>query len=229
MLARLGGLALDAAPQRRPKPGVITLGAENLLEPQRRLIADAFGVEPIQHYGLAEAVANASQCRAGNLHVDEDFAAVELLPDGDGFRIVGTALENRAMPLIRYDTGDRGRLLPDGCPCGLAGRVLGPIDGRLEDLLELADGTRVGRLDHLFKDAIRVAEAQIRQDAPGRCVISVVPRDGYRSEDTQALLAECSTRFGDRLDVRVDVVDAIPRTRRGKLRLVVSSRSAEAS
>jgi len=221
VLSLLAGLALDSRRGERPRPRVITLGAENLLEPQRRVIAEGLGVAPVQHYGLAEAVANASQCLAGNLHVDEDFAAVELIPDGDAFRIVGTALEIRAMQLIRYETGDRARPLEGGCACGLPGRVLERIDGRLEDLLELADGTRVGRLDHLFKDLVRVAEAQIVQEAPGRCVIRVVPREGFGADDSRALLAECALRFGDRLDARVEVVSAIPRTGRGKLRLVV--------
>lgn len=206
----------------RPRPRVVSLGAENVLAAQARAIRDAFGVDPIQNYGLAEMVANASQCPAGRLHLDEDFAAVELVPAGDGaYRIVGTSLQNFAMPFIRYDTGDLARPAPSPCRCGRPGRVLDAIDGRDEDLLELADGTRVGRLDHLFKDAVRVAEAQIRQHAPGRCTIAVVPREGFGPADREGLLEECRSRFGDRLRVDLEIVEAIPRSPRGKLRLVV--------
>lgn len=205
-----------------PRPRVITLGAENVLAAQSRVIRDVFGVAPLQHYGLAEMVANASECPEGSLHVDEDFSAVELVPDGDGVcRIVGTSLLNFAMPFIRYDTGDIARLRREPCPCGLPGRTLASIDGRSEDLLELSDGTRVGRLDHLFKDAVRVAEAQIRQTTAGRCTILIVPRSGFGAADRAALLEECRTRFGDRLDVDIRTVDEIARTSRGKLRLVV--------
>lgn len=205
-----------------PRPSVITLGAENVFGTQARLIEEVFGVRPKQHYGLAEMVANASECALGRLHVDEDFAAVELAPAGDGMvRILGTSLGNFAMPFFRYDTGDLARPLGTPCGCGLPGRVLEAIDGRSEDLLELADGTRVGRLDHLFKDAVRVAEAQIRQSGPGRCTIAVVPRPGFTSADRDALLQECRARFGDRLEVGFELVEAIPRTARGKLRLVV--------
>jgi phenylacetate-CoA ligase len=220
-IAYFAGL-IEASGVRPPRPRILTVGAENLLAAQTRVIRDVLGVEPIQHYGLAEMVANASQCPAGRLHIDEDFAAVEFLPVGDGtHRILGTSLTNLAMPFIRYDTGDLARLAEEPCRCGLPGRVIEAIDGRSEDLLELYDGTRVGRLDHLFKDAVRVAEAQIRQSAPGRCSIAIVPRRDFGIADRNALIEECRTRFGDRLDVDIVLVDEIPRTPGGKLRLVV--------
>jgi phenylacetate-CoA ligase len=198
------------------------LGAENVLPGHVRAIREAFGVEPICHYGLSEMVANASQCPNGRLHIDEDFAAVELLPVGNGtVRIIGTSLANFATPFIRYDTGDLASVFPSPCGCGLAGRVLERIDGRQEDLIELSDGTRVGRVDHLFKDALRVAEAQVRQIHAGKCSILVVPREGFGPIDEADILRECERRFGDRLDVSIQLVESIARTSRGKLRLVV--------
>jgi len=179
-------------------------------------------VAPLQHYGLPEMVANASECPAGRLHLDEDFAAVELLPDTDGtVRILGTGFVNRAFPLVRYDTGDLARLESEPCVCGLPGRVLASVDGRQEDLLALSDGSEVGRLDHLFKDMEWIAEAQIRQDRGGRCRIDVVPRPGFTEADVERLLRECRARFGDRLQVAVAIVNSIPRSSTGKLRLVV--------
>jgi phenylacetate-CoA ligase len=221
VVSYLAALVLDLGGPR-PRPRVVSLGAENVLPSQARAIHEAFGVEPISHYGLTEMVANASQCPNGRLHIDEDFAAVELVPAGDGtVRIVGTSLFNRAMPLIRYDTGDLAVVCPSKCGCGLPGRVLERIDGRQEDFIELKDGTRVGRADHLFKDAVRVAEAQIRQQRPGACEIVVVPRDGFGPSDEAAILRECESRFGNRLHVAVRCVESIERTSRGKLRLVV--------
>jgi len=211
---------------RGPRARVITLGAENLLSVQRRAIQRAFGVDPIQHYGMAEGAANASQCPAGRMHVDEDYAAVELESECDGrVRILGTCLENLVLPFIRYDTGDLARVLPTPCECGLPGRALEAIDGRQEDLVILADGSRVGRLDHLFKDMENVAEAQIRQPEPGRCTIAIVPREGWGPADEALLLGECAERFGARLEVRIVLVDQLPRTGAGKLRLVVSDLS----
>ncbi|HJQ99094.1 MAG TPA: hypothetical protein VJ826_12350 [Candidatus Polarisedimenticolaceae bacterium] len=215
-------LAAAAGGTTRLRPRWVTLGAENVQAAQARTIRDAFGVAPLEHYGLAEMVANASQCPEGRIHLDEDFAAVELVPAADGLvRIVGTSLSNLVMPFVRYDTGDLARVAPGRCGCGRPGRILESIDGRREDLLVLSDGTAVGRLDHLFKDAVRIAEAQIRQTAPGVCTVAVVPRDGFSATDEAALLDEFRARFGDRLAVRLEIVPSIPRTSRGKLRLVV--------
>ena len=102
----------------------ITVGSENLLAQQAEVIERAFGVRPIQHYGLAEAVANISECERGALHIDEDFGAVELLPlpDGASYRLVGTNFTNLATPLLRYDTGDVITLDDVGCDCGRPGR-----------------------------------------------------------------------------------------------------------
>ncbi|MFG0331818.1 MAG: hypothetical protein ACF8TS_00525, partial [Maioricimonas sp. JB049] len=62
----------------------ITTGAESLLPHQKQIVKRAFGVEPIEHYGMAEGVANISQCPHGGLHVDEDYSAVEFLPGEAG-------------------------------------------------------------------------------------------------------------------------------------------------
>ncbi len=227
-LSYLANLASEHPRPLWPRPAVVTLGAENLLTAQRRAIRDVFGVSPVQHYGLAEAVANASECPEGRLHVDEDFAAVEFLPAGNGaYRIVGTCFENLAMPFIRYDTGDVARLYEGRCPCGVPGRVIESIDGRQEEMIALSDGTKVGRLDHLFKDLVNICEAQIEQDRPGRCVIRVVPRSTFGPSDVQALLAECREKFGDRLEVRIETVESLPRRPGGKLRLVVGPGSGE--
>jgi len=203
-------------------PAVITTGAESLLLHQRKRIKEAFGVEPIQHYGQAEAVANISQCEVGNLHVDEDFSAVEFIPDKTGaMRIVGTNLSNPAFPLLRYDTGDIVNLKDGSCSCGKPGRLVESIDGRIEDYVILKGGAMVGRLDHIFKDMVMIKEAQIRQKEIGKIEILVSKRKGYCDKDENALLREISSRLGD-IEVELIYVERIDKTGAGKLRLVVS-------
>src|SRR5690606_16170125 len=85
----------------------ISLGAENVTETHKRNIKRFFKVSPIQHYGLAEGVANLSMV-PGHDHffIDEDFSYVELLPHQDQYSIIGTNFSNYAFPLIRYHTSD---------------------------------------------------------------------------------------------------------------------------
>ncbi|MFZ4596455.1 MAG: hypothetical protein ACOYOF_19530, partial [Verrucomicrobiaceae bacterium] len=202
----------------------ITTGAENLLPSQRRLIEKAFGVTPRQHYGMAEAVANISECELGGLHVDEDFAAVEFLPvEGQPFcRIVGTNFSNPAFPLVRYFSGDLAVLRPEGCSCGRPGRVVLSIDGRQEDYVVLPSGAVIGRLDHIFKDMISVREAQVYQPSRGRIVFRVVRSPSYNDADEKELMRSARQRLGGEVEIKIDYLNAVERTSSGKLRFVVS-------
>ena len=203
----------------------VTLGAENLLPQQQTLIQQMFGVKPLQHYGLAEGVANISLCPHGNMHVDEDFSLVDFIPEPrGGYRVIGTTLDNKVMPLVRYDTNDIVTLSEDtkSCGCGRSGRIVTSIDGRQEDLIVLSDDSRVGRLDHLFKDATHVAEAQILQEKKGRAVFRIVKGQEYNKQCEEALRKECAIRFGKRLDVSFEYVPKIKKTASGKLRFVIS-------
>lgn len=56
--------------------------------------------------------------------------------------------------VVRLSTNQR-------CDCGMGGRVVDYIVGRIEDYVYLSDGRMIGRLDHLFKDAKYVRNGQI--------------------------------------------------------------------
>lgn len=202
----------------------ITCGAENLLEHQKELIKKAFGVNPKQHYGMAEAVGNISECEYGKMHVDEDFAFLEFIPEKNNqtFRMIGTNFTNPAFPLLRYDTKDFVKLSTDSCPCGRPGRVVEQIDGRLEDYVILKDGTKIGRLDHVFKDLVNIREAQIYQRSLNEIVLKVVKGEYYIKQDEITLLAELRKRVGNAIKISIDYVDQIERNKSGKLRFVIS-------
>ena len=225
LLSLLAAFVLDSGRGLGYTPIWVTCGAENLLPHQAALIARALGRSPIQHYGLAEAVANFSTCPQNRLHVDEDFSHVEFVPlsDGEGFRVVGTNFTNPATPLVRYDAGDTVRLDPGHCGCGLAGRLVMSVDGRQEDYVVLKNGARLGRLDHIFKDMLAIREAQIVQEMPGVITVKIVRRAGFRPDDEAALRREFQVRLGDQARVHFEYVPHLQRSRSGKLRFVVST------
>ena len=201
----------------------VTVGSENLLPMQIKNIKEAFGVSPIQQYGLTELVAHFSQCETGNLHVDEDFAAVEFLPTSDEgvYKIIGTNFNNMAMPLLRYDTKDTA-ILHDYCSCGRPGRVVRKIDGREEDYITLNDGTRHGRTASIFKYMSNIKEAQIYQKKPGYLTVRIVPSDKYTMEDERYLEKKLNERFNGKLQYDFTYMKNLERTDNGKLRFVIS-------
>lgn len=207
------------------RPRWITIGAENLLPHQVAMIEAAFGCAPLQHYGMAEAIANISQCERGHLHVDEDFAAVEFLETGqDGiYRIVGTNMSNLATPLLRYEVGDQAELSSESCSCGRPGRIVKTIDGRQDDYVITAAGAKVGRLGNVFKDLEGIREAQIRQSKPGEITVLIVKSSRYHDNDEAEMRRQFASRLGVSTKVEVSHVDAIERTKRGKLRFVVNN------
>jgi phenylacetate-CoA ligase len=225
LLALLAAYLLESGTELGYDVRWVTTGAENLLPHQSAVMEHAFGVKPIQHYGLTEGVANISECEYGTLHVDEDFAAVEFIPVGANglHRIVGTNLSNPATPLLRYDTHDLATLSSrTSCTCGRPGRIVSSIDGRREDYVVLGNGTRVGRMDHVFKDMVNIKEAQIYQSQAGRITIRVVRGDRYKATDEHALMRETAKRVGDDTAVEIEYVDGLPRSSVGKLRFVIS-------
>lgn len=224
LLALLAAYILESGTNIGYKIHWITVGAENLLPQQSDLIECAFGVRPKQHYGLAEAVANISECEYGRLHVDEDFAAVEFVPnpEGTGFKVIGTNFSNPATPLMRYDTKDMVALDDTQCSCGRPGRLVASIDGREEDYVILKNGIRLGRLDHIFKDMINIREAQIYQKRQGEIIIRVIKGNFYSDKDEVKLLQEARKRVGEDTEIRIEYVACLERSRTGKLRFVVS-------
>jgi phenylacetate-CoA ligase len=222
LLALLAAFIVDTGFDLGYQPKWVTIGAENLLPQQAEVMQRAFGVRPVQHYGMAEAVANISECRSGNLHVDEDFACVEFVGQGSERKVIGTNLSNYATPLLRYDAQDTVSIGDFRCDCGLPGRIVESIDGRQEDYVVLENGARIGRLDHIFKDMVHVREAQILQREPGKIRLRVVRGSGYADADEKQLRREFAQRLGSGAEIVIEYVDQLPRTRSGKLRFVIS-------
>jgi phenylacetate-CoA ligase len=201
------------------RPKAIFTGSETLLDFQRRAIEEAFDAPVFNWYGNTEMSANIIQCAAGNLHERLDYGFLELLDDGS---MVATGFNNPAMPLIRYRVGDRATRKAGACPCGCAFPLIERIEGRNEDYIRTPDGRCIGRMDHLFKNAHHVREAQIVQRQRDTIIIRIVRANGYSDADEQIVRREARQRLGDVIHVRFEYVDTIERTATGKFRFIVS-------
>lgn len=206
-----------------PNVKIITVGAENLLASQKKIIEEVFEAPVKQHYGLAEGVANISEDPDGCLIPDQDFAFTEFIPidksNPEVCRIVGTNYNNPAFPLIRYDTGDIAHIKwnDDGTPTVLS------IDGRQEDYITLPNGVKLGRLDHIFKDLTEVQEAQLYQVNQNNLIIRIVKGPNYdKVNQEKSVFSETRKRLGDDINITIEYFEKIPKTKSGKLRFVIS-------
>lgn len=202
--------------------------SETLLDKQRCVIEEAFGVKALMWYGNTENCANIVECEQGRYHGRWDHSWMEVLgPSGtpaDEGSLICTAFGNPAFPLIRYEVGDVVRRSSEtACPCGRAGLMFDRVVGRIEDYIVTPTGRLIGRLDHIFKDAVNVSEAQLVQDAVERIQIRIVRRPGYSEADERSIEHEARVRLGREIGLEFQYVDALPRTAAGKLRFIVSS------
>ncbi|MEO6210917.1 MAG: hypothetical protein ABIQ10_12400 [Gemmatimonadaceae bacterium] len=208
----------------------IFTSGELLTGSARTAITAAFGGELFDIYGTSETKEIAWECHAGSRHINSDVVHVEIVDDngvavpcGAEGEIVVTLLVNRAMPLIRYRTGDRGSLLQGGCACGRQSPLLGVVSGREADVVELPDGSTISPyLLTMALEPIRgVAQYQIVQTE--RDVLRVRAVAGSDA-DTGALDREITTALRRELPagvrIETEIVTRLEHGARAKVRVV---------
>lgn len=219
----LSSLAVEYNLKLMYKPKFITFGSESVQSKHKKVIQSFFDAPSFDLYCQTEGVAMFSECEFGKMHVDEEFSYVEFIETNqeNKFEVVGTSLFNHAFPFIRYRTGDIIELDFCKCECGLNSRVIKNIDGRKEDYIELKNGSKVGRLDHIFKSMENIVEAQIKQFKNKEVEFNIVKGSNYTENDEKMLHKEIASRLSDNIDYRIIYSDNISRTKSGKLRFVI--------
>jgi phenylacetate-CoA ligase len=179
---------------------VVTCG-ELLIPSVRETLVEFFGLPVIDMYAMKEVGTIAVQCEAGLYHIESERLWLEVvddsgvpLPEGHAGEIVVTDLTNRAMPLIRYKTGDFGSLTSAACGCGLAHKAMDLVEGRNPGELRRPDGTvlpvlwaaRAARRHPVRRD-------QIVQEADYSVTVLVAPAPSF----TAAVAAELKRDIED--------------------------------
>jgi len=212
-----------------PRIPVVFTSSEVLSDRLRQRIAQYFGARVCDVYGSTELKEVAWQCGEGRHHINFDNVFVEHVGDedlGHDFLVLST-LRNRAMPLLRYRIGDIGRVKEGACPCGRQSPFISAISGREVDLLELPSGRRVSPyvlITHRIDHTPEIRKYQFVQTSPNSLEIQVtLGRDGAGIDRLQPIADEVADRLGGEMLVRMVDVDHIPRTERGKHRLLIRS------
>jgi phenylacetate-CoA ligase len=213
-LLRPGDLALPVR--------AVLLASEPATPAQLAAIRRLFGCPVSLNYGLSErtnlAFAGYGDEGLGDYRFQPLYGWSENRIDEDRCEIVGTSLWNDLMPLIRYRTGDYGRI-------GAGGRCAA-IDGRGQDFLVDRSGRRIPGLaiviDEVTWDFVRLY--QVRQRRPGAITLAVVPRHGVLSADQRAFVLDAQQRrWGGFFDIALQEENDIPLAPNGKRKLVVSA------
>lgn len=213
------------------QPKMVVGSSETILNFQRKAIEEAFHTKLYVWYGNTEFCGHITECSHSRLHVQPYHSVVRILKDdntdaklGEIGRLVATNFSNYSLALINYDTKDIVKIGENqNCPCGKGGTVLDYIVGRIEDYIITPEGRFVGRLDHLFKDAKYVKNAQIVQKDVKRIIIRIEKEDGYSESIEKTILLEAMSRLGDTIDVQFQYVNEIGKEPNGKFKFVVQN------
>jgi len=208
-------------------PFVFT-GSEILYDYQRELIEERLG-RVMDFYGMAERIAFASECEAGNLHMNTDYSFVEIVDEhgqdtsGQGY-VVGTTYHNLVMPLIRYRTSDRTAWKLGQCSCGRAYPMVEPIAGKFEDVIYGSEGEPISPslVTFAFKGVNNIERSQVAQVGAGIWEVRIVPLPNYSDADGQHVIENIRSMVDAKIQVRTKIMPDIPRTAAGKYRWVVN-------
>ncbi|HPF98895.1 MAG TPA: hypothetical protein PLE77_02420 [Kiritimatiellia bacterium] len=201
--------------------------AEVLLPEMRAAMEKTFGRSVFDRYGNREAGAMAAECeKHRGLHVNESDVLVEV--DGpDPFRADGpiliTSLCNYAMPFIRYETGDLGRLAEGSCTCGRQTLRLAKVVGRQSDMIRTASGKLIHGefFTHLLYGS-PAREFQFVQQSMADYELLVTGDRAAIAAAQAAWKKEILHHVGHDAAVNIRHVDQIPSLPSGKRRFTVS-------
>ncbi|RKL64947.1 hypothetical protein CR203_23350 [Salipaludibacillus neizhouensis] len=172
-----------------PEIKLIENRSEHLSEKQRNFIENTFDTKVSNMYGMAEHYPIAYSCRLGNMHICEGNAFVEIIssntnnPVGDGEtgEIVITSLISETMPLIRYKTGDIGKISTNNCECGDTRAILELSYGRTNNYIKTPHGninsSVIRRLfRYMYDDELNwINQSQIIQEDYYTFKVNLVP------------------------------------------------------
>jgi phenylacetate-CoA ligase len=228
------GIVADFALRRgRPIPmRVIFTSGEPLYASVRAKIEQAFQARVFDSYGMTEYCGLIQECEHGQMHLLPEYGYLEILDEqdcpveaGEEGYFVWTGFLNRAMPLIRYRIGDRGRWQPgSSCACGRAFPLVVPTITRESDVLRCPDGRLFSprALNQLLKHSSSLRSCQFIHDRPERVVVRAVPSNGHATEDAMRIRASLQEMLGPGICVSAEIAAEPIARPGGKIPLIVN-------
>jgi phenylacetate-CoA ligase len=219
--------------QDLPPLKAVLASSENFPPEQRELIAQTLKTRMFSWYGHAEQTVLAGECEYSTAyHVHPAYGFLELLDD-DGKRItapgvsgqmVGTNFYNPVVPMIRYRSGDWTAWAGAGCPqCRRNFPLITDVKGHYyQEMIVHADGhlthvTAINVHGDLYRN---IRQYQLHQKEKGKVTLKLVTTPDWSPADEVQL----GRLIRDRLpgvEVRIEHVDHIPPTARGKWKYFV--------
>ncbi len=210
---------------RLPSLRAVVLSSEPVSDVLGALCESVWGTRVVATYSASEVGLMAAQIPDETGYVvQSENVLVEVLDDdgkpcrpGEIGRVVVTTLHDLLRPLIRYEVGDFAEIGEAGTSALVGHPRLRRIVGRQRTMVRLPNGSRIWpffELEPLVELHV-VDQWQLVQTRDGSLVVRLVTKRPL-SEAEQAIVRDVVQKAVPGLAVRLERVDAIERTARGK-------------
>lgn len=229
-LEALAYLNLGLSREARLELGGVLSMCETVTGEMQALMRESFHAPVVNVYSSQEVGYIASPCPYGLMHVFEDNVVLEIVDDKDERcplheegNVVLTTLHNFAMPLVRYDIGDRASWELD-CPCTRGLRCIGVPRGKRVPLFTLPTKTAIAVRKSSMDLAVAlrklpwIRQFRVTQKSVDAVVVDVVPAAEWDDRFRHEVEREVHSFF-ESDEVRVQLVlheSRIPLTKAGK-------------
>lgn len=209
---------------------VILASSEAMPGQVHAALEEFFSTNVINYYGQAERACLAYSTRPDEFFFNPAYGLVEFNKvqenGSEAIQIIGTGFWNKAMPLIRYNTGDL-LYVPDGTTqqdlkdIAMGRKSFPGLSGRVGEYLLTREGARIVGLNHVPREVKNIAQIQLIQEGYESLFVDVLPLPGFGPEGSKQLLAQAKAKVPSDVTVTVRVVESLERTARGKTPYVI--------
>lgn len=204
---------------------------EHMTDGEKEQLSRVFNTTLFTQYGTRECSYIGMECVDGKLHLTPWINLIEIVdtqgePVSPGIEgeIVVTYFENFVMPFIRYDIGDRGKLLRDPCSCGRDTPII-EFTGRTSGMIELPDGKQIPILRITTKIATdfdrEITRFQIEQSDMGSFIFRFIAAPSHSPATDASLLKYFDDTFQDKLKCTLEKVIEILPNESGKIPIFI--------
>ncbi len=195
-----------------PSPELFLCGGQSMLPQYSETIERVFESKVYDRYGSVECGNTANQCKVQQgYHYVPMVHFIEILdkkmePVGEGEigNLYITTLTKRAMPVIRYETGDLAQFTSKTCSCGCNFPIIGKIYGRRKEGIISPSGTylSLSPLNLIINQDNSIKDFQMIQVKPDTLVIKVT---GNVKIDNNPLINKIKKDINSSLDYNMNI------------------------
>lgn len=207
------------------RPLAVFPTSETVTHEHRNMIEKIFECKVRDQYASSEGAPFVYECEVGNLHYDLSSGVIENVFESN--EILVTSFTTYGTPLLRYQIGDSMFFdVPTKiCVCGLNTPIIKSIDGRVADYLYATNGAKInlGNVSNIFKGLPNsIVKSQIIQQAINQLTVKIVVDRNYSNIQSSEIINEIKHKFGNDMNVKIQIVEDISREKSGKFRLILN-------